>query len=269
MAVLNSSHRPWTAAAMSTLEDLEQQVRAETRLTSAATGVDILLPQHLVSIVRGRLHVRNTGVSRECKVEILTRNAPAVGEPAAIFACRAVGWCDSSEVAALNTGKRLLIWKREGKQGEIVVAERSVGRIELGWWLRHAYIGSGCVWFEENLFCRFTLPILGPSSPQPRDCTGRITFASDQTTIKFVINPRDGESSTATIASALAWGWARLRGRYVAAAEGSQPGYQSQSGRTIFYPSDQARLAELSDEQRLILLALAVWPWALYKGGGT
>lgn len=253
---------------MSTLEDLEQQVRSETRTASAAAGVDILLPHHFVSIVRGRPHVRNTGVSRECKVEMFTRNALGVGSPVAVFGCRAVGWFETREVALLNTGRRNLSWKRKGKLAEIAIDERSVGRIELGWCLRHAYIGSGWVSFGREPFCKITLPLLGPSSPQPRDCTGHVTFASDRQTIKFVINPNDAESSTATMGSALAWGWARLRGHAVPAPESSQPGHQSQSSRTIFYPSDQARLAQLSDEQRLVLLAIAVWPWSLYKGGG-
>jgi hypothetical protein len=254
---------------MSTLEDLEQQVRRETQVALAATGVDILQPQHFVSIVRGRPHVRNTGVNRECKVEMLTRNGLGAKGPVAVFGCRATGWFNTCEVALLDTGKRVLSWRRKSKQAEVAIDGRSVGRIELGWCLRHAYIGSGCVWLGGEPFCRVTLPILGPSSPQPRDCTGRATFTSDGRTIKFVINPNDAESSTATMGSALAWGWARLRGRAVATPEQSQPGQQSQSGRTIFYASDQARLAELSDEQRLILLAIAVWPWSLYKGGGT
>ena len=118
MAVSSSSHSSSTAAAMSTLEDLEQQVRSETRTASAATGVNILLPQHFVSIVRGRPHVRNTGVSRECKIEMLTRNPPGNGGPAAVFGCRAVGWFDAREVALLNTGRRILSWKRKGKHAD-------------------------------------------------------------------------------------------------------------------------------------------------------
>lgn len=269
MPVSSSSDSSWTAGTMSTVEDLEQQVRRETRVALAATAVDILKPQHFVSIVRGRPHVRNTGVSRECRVEMLTRDGLGGRGPVAVFACRAAGWFDTREVVLLDTGKRVLIWRRKGKQAEIAIDGRSVGRFELGWCLRHAYIGSGCVWLGGEPFCKITLPVLGPSSPQPCDCTGCVTFTSDRKTIKFVINPKDAESSTATMGSALAWGWARLRGRALPPPEQSQPGQQSQSGRTIFFTSDQARLAQLSDEQRLILLAVAVWPWSLYKGGGT
>jgi len=252
---------------MSALDDLEKQVKADVRLASAEAGFNILLPQHFVSIVRGKPHVCNTGLRRECRVEIFIRSSTIIQKPAAIFACRAVGWFDSWEVAALNTGDRLLIWKRQGKQAEIVIGDRVVGKIELGWWLRHAYFGSGCIWYKGEPFCRFNLPILGPTSPQPRDCTGHITVTRNRRTIKFVINPGDYKSTTATVGSALTWGWARLHGLYKAAPEGSQPGNQSHSG--VFYPSDQECFAELSDEQRLILLTIAIWPWSLYKGGGT
>jgi len=259
--VLNLTSSSRTSFGMKSSEDLERQLRSETQLASATNGPDVLLPQRFVSLVRGTTHVWNSGVSRECKVEILAKNAPGIEGPVAVFGCRARGWFDAREVALLNTGKRVLVWKREGKQAQIDIDGRTVGKIELGWCLRHAYIGSGCVWFGGQLFCRIRLPVLGPSSPQPRDCTGMVTFESDLKSIKFVINPNDADSSRVTMGAAL---WSKLRG-----VPAAIPDSKCERSKTIFYPSDQTRLAQLSDEQRLTLLALAVWPWALYKGGGT
>lgn len=252
---------------MRRLEELELQVRRETNDALAASDVNILEPKRFVSLVRGRPYVQNTGLMRECKIELFMRSELAVMGPVAIFGCRAAGWLDSYEVVLLRRAKRVLCWKRKGNRAEIVLDGRSVGMFKLGWWLRHAYIGSGCVSVGGKPFCNVRLPILGPASPQSRECTGRVTFTSDRKTIRFVINPRDTESSALRMSAGLAWGWARLRGRAAPTPEGSQPGQQSQA--TIFCASDQTRLAELSDEQRLILLAIALWPWSLYKGGGT
>ncbi len=237
---------------MISLGELERQLRSETPPASASTGFDILLPQHFVSIVRGKTEVRNFGARHGCSVELLTQSAPRLGGPAAVFGSRGFGWLDTLEVVLLNAGKRTLIWKRKGKQADIAINGKSAGRIELGWCLEHAHVGSGRVWVDGYPFCEIALPLRGPSISQTRDCTGRFTFVSDQKAIKFVISPKGSSSS-------------KVRGQVVTVAAQSAPGAKSSSGTTIFSPSDEARLTHLSDEQRMILLALAIWPWALYK----
>jgi hypothetical protein len=229
------------SAAILSLGDLERQLKEALRTEPAASGSDILLPQHFVSIVRGSTCARNIGVRRECRIEILTTGETGVDGPAAVFGSRGLGWLDTLEVVVLQAGRRLLMWRRRGKDAAVSINGKSVGRMELGWCLRHTNIGSGRVWFDGNLFCKIALPLRGPSSPQGRDCTGRFTFASDRKTIKFLIGAKDPESSDGTM----------------------------RSDATIFDPSDEARLTQISDDQRLLLLALAVWPWSLYKAGET
>jgi hypothetical protein len=136
------------------------------------------------------------------------------------------------------------MWKRRAENAEVSINGISVARIELGWCLRYANIGSGRVWFDGVPFCEFMLPLRRPSSPQARDCKGRFTFAIDRKAIKFLIAPKVPESSN-----------------------GAMPNWRSHA--TIFDPADEARLTHFSDDQRLLLLALAVWPWSLYKAGGT
>jgi hypothetical protein len=238
---------------MASLDDLERQVNDALRSESPARGLDILLPEHFVSTMRGSTYARNIGIRRECRIEILTRGEPGVGGPAAIFVSRGLGWLDTLEVVMLRTGRRTLMWKRRARQAEVSINGKSVGRIELGWILQRTNIGSGSVWFDGNPFCKIALPLRGPTSPQARDCTGRFTFASDGKEIKFLINRKDPDISRGTVESGTA-----IRRR----AE-----WQTQA--TIFNPSDEIRLTHISDDERLLLLALAVWPWSLYKSRET
>jgi hypothetical protein len=235
------------------LGDLERQLKGALRLESATNGVDILLPRHFVSVVRGGTRARNIGPKRECRAEIMTEGEPEAGGPAAVFGSRGLGWLDTLEVVVLQVGRRTLMWKRRAEKAEVSINGKSVGRIELGWCLRYANIGSGRVWFDGNPFCQIVLPLRGPSSPQPRDCTGRFTFASERKAIKFLIAPKDLESSNGTMQSGTA----------------VQPRAIWRSDATIFDPADEARLTHFSEDQRLLLLALAVWPWSLYKPGET
>jgi len=239
------------SAAMISLRDLERQLQEELRPVSAAKRVDILPPHEFVSVVRGSTCARNTGVRRECKIEIQTEGEPGVGGPAAVFGSRVLGWLDTLECVVLHAGARSLTWKRKGKDAAVSINGRSAGRIELGWCLQHAHIGSGRVWFDGEPFCEIALPLRGPSSPQARDCTGRFTFAKDRKAIKFLINPKDVESSDGTM---------RLEA-------GVEPRAKWRSHATIFDPADEALLTHFSDDQRLLLLALAVWPWSFYKAG--
>jgi hypothetical protein len=241
------------SAAMVSLGDLERQLKEALRPESAANGLDILHPEHFVSIVRGGTDARNIGVRRECRIEILTQGEPGVGGPAAIFGSRGLGWLDTLEVVLLHAGWRTLMWKRRGGHAEVSINGKSVGRIELGWCLLHTNIGSGRVWFDGDPFCKIALPLRGPSSPQAHDCTGRFTFSSDREAIKFLISPRDPDIASATTPSGAAL----------------QPHAKWRSHATIFDPADETRLTHLSDDQRLLLLALAVWPWSLYKSGET
>ncbi len=236
---------------MISLGDLERQLKNALRPVSPASGVDILLPQHFVSIVRGSTYARTVGDRRESKIEILIKGEPGVGGPAAVFGSLGLGWLDSLEYVLLQVGARCLSWKRNGRHAEVSINGKSAGRIELGWLLLHARIGSGRVWFDGNPFCKIALPLHGPSSPQERDCAGRFTFASDQKVIKFLINSKDVESSDGTMKLEV----------------GAQPRAKWRSHATIFDPSDEARLTLLSEDQRLLLLALAVWPWSIYKAG--
>ncbi len=257
---------------MNMLEDLAAELRNDLRPTSTVSSHDILAPENYVSITHGTPFVRNTGWNRECRIEMgLSSHSGGTGclGATALFGCRAVGWIDSYEVALLDTGRHVLTWKRQGREATVAVDGNSTGRIKLGWWLRHAYVGSGFVWFAGEPFCEFTLPVFGPSAPQPHDCTGHFTFVSDQASIKFVIHPRDTESSVAMMRSGIAWGWNKMLGRSVPIPEGSQPGVRSHPSGTVFHPADKPRLAQLSSEQRLLLLGLAVWSWSLYKGGAT
>jgi hypothetical protein len=241
------------SGAAGSLGDLERQLKDALRPPSAAIGLDILLPEHFVSIVRGSTHARNIGVRRECRIDILALGEPGIGGPAAVFGSRGLGWLDTLEVVLLHAGRRTLMWKRKGKHAEVSINGENVGRIELGWCLRHVNIGTGRVWFGGDPFCKIALPLRGPSSPQARDCTGRFTFASDREAIKFLINPKDADISKGTSQ----WG----------AAAQSRAKWRSHA--PIFDPSDEARLVHYSDDQRLLLLALAVWPWSLYKSGET
>jgi hypothetical protein len=263
------------SAATISLGDLERQLRSETPAASTTTGFDILLPQHFISIRRGKTRVRYAGAKRECSIELQTQITPRIGGPAAAFGSRGLGWLDTLEVVLLNTDKRTLMWKRTGKQTEITINGKSAGRMEIGWCLQHFGIGSGSVWFDGDPFCKIELPVFGPSSPQPHDCTGRFTFASDQKVIRFLISPKSEESpkelesSNVPVKSGFALNWAKLRDHAVRIAEKSQAGADLPSNGTIFYPSDEARLTQLSAEQRMLLLSLAVWPWSLYKRGGA
>jgi hypothetical protein len=116
------------------IEDvLEEKLKGETRFTSAKADLDILAPEHFVSMVRGKTDVKNTGITRECRVEIFTRTAAKVLSLSGVFGCRGAGWLDSCEVVLLNTGNRTLVWKRKGRQGDIFIDGRKAGRIEFGW----------------------------------------------------------------------------------------------------------------------------------------
>jgi hypothetical protein len=187
---------------------------------------------------------------------------PARPRPPCSYVAPQAGWI-CLEAAVLATGRHVLCWRRRGRQAEIAIDEKGVGRIELGRWLRHAYVGSANIWLGGEPFCRISLPVFR-SEPQRRDCTGRITFATDQAIIKFVISPREENSLTEALGPVLAWAWSRIRHAPVPVRAG-----RCDRVDTIFYPSDRDRLTMLSDAQRMILLAFAVWPWALYKGGGT
>jgi hypothetical protein len=238
-----------TAAAMISLGDMARELEDAFRSVSAAAGVEVLLPHNFVSVVRGSTYARNVGIRRECRIEIQTKGEPGVEGPAAVFGSRGLGWLDTLEVVSLRAGTRTLVWKRKGKHAEVTINGKSAGRIELGWWLQQVHIGSGRVWFEGKPFCKIVLPFSGPSSPQARDCTGHFTFASDRARIKFLINPKDGASSYGTTKS----------------EAGARPRAKWRSHTTIFDPADEARLTLFSDDQRLLLLALAVWPWSIYK----
>jgi hypothetical protein len=235
---------------MIALGDLERQLKDAVRPESVANRVDILLPQHFVSTVLGSANARNVGsansrnvgVRRECRIEILAQGEPAPGAPAAVFGSCGLGWLDTLEVVVLHTANRTLMWKRRDKEAAVTINGKSRGRIELGWCLRYANIGSGLVWFDGDPFCEIALPLRGPSATQTRDCKGRLTFTSDRTAIKFLIKPKEPEGSN-----------------------GTMPG----GAATIFDPADEARLSHISADQRLLLLALAVWPWTLYKAGAT
>jgi hypothetical protein len=228
---------------------LERQLKDAIRPEAVTNGLDILLPHHFVSIVRGSANARNDGVRREFQVDILPKGEPGAGGPAAVFGSRGLRWLDTLEVVLLQAGRRTLIWKRRGKDAEVSINGQTAARIELGWFLQHTNIGSGRVWFEGDPFCEIALPLRRPTSPQTRDCTGLFTFLSDRKTIKFLITPKDFESSGGTSQSGAA----------------VQPRANWRSHATIFDPKDEARLTHISDDQRLLLLALAVWPWSLYK----
>jgi hypothetical protein len=234
---------------MISLRDLERQLSEELRPVSTANGVDILLPHNFVSIVRGSTYARNVGVRRECRIELRPKGEPGVDAPAAVFGSRGLGWLDTLEYVLLQAGTRKVTWKRKGKHAEISVNGKSVGQIELGWFLQHTHVGSGRVLFDGDPFCEIALPFRGPTSPQARDCTGLFTFASDQKAIKFLISPKDVESPDGTTKS----------------EAGAQPRAKWRSHATIFDPADEARLSHISNDQRLLLLALAVWPWSIYK----
>lgn len=248
---------------MNDLNELARRLRTEVRIDRPEAGPDLLDPRRFTSIVRGTTTVQNTGLRRECKIELLLAGASRLSGPAALFGCSGAGWLDTKEVAMLNTGQRILSWRRIGRRSELAIDDRSVGRIHLGWFLRHAYVGSGRVSVRGNPFCTFILPILGPSSPQPNDCCGRFILSGGRGMIRFVIQPKDVEGTSISIFSALSWGLARLRG-----APALLPTRMAENDGTIFYPSDRDRLAGLADDERLILLGIAVWPWSLYKGGG-
>jgi hypothetical protein len=253
---------------ISKVDEIEREIHDQTRLSLVDPGIDILLPQQFVSLIRGNIYVRHSFRRRECRIELIAKH-PHTGadKVAAIFGCCGFGSITACEVALLNTGKHVLIWKRKGNESQITLDGRFFGRVHLGWLLQHAYIGSGTVWISHKPFCKFKLPVFGPSSPQSQDCTGKITLPNDRQGVKFIINSRDTGSAKVMVGSVFRWAWARLFWNAACIPKGAQPGAQSDGD--IFYRSDEARLAQLTDEQRLVILALAVWPWSLYKGGGT
>jgi hypothetical protein len=236
---------------MLSLRDLDRQLWEEVRPISAANGVDILEPHNFVSIVRGRTGARMIGPRRESRIEVLTQGEPGVGVPAAIFGSRALGWLDTLEVVLIFAGTRNLTWKRNGKQGDVLINGRIAGRVELGFLLQHAHIGSGRVWFDGDPFCEIALPFRGPASPQKRDCTGRFTFTSDRKSIKFLLNPKQVAGAEGGMKS----------------EEATGSGAKWRTHTPIFDPADETRLACLSADQRLLLLALSLWPWSTYKVG--
>jgi len=234
---------------MVSLGELERQLKNALQPVFAPHGIDILHPQHFVTIVRGDTYARSAGDRRESRIEILIKGEPGVGGPAALFGSRGLGWLDTLEYVLLQVGARSLSWKRKGKHAEVSINGKTVGRIELGWWLEHTHIGTGRVWFDGKPFCQIALPFRRPTSPQTRNCTGRFTFAEDQKAIKFLICPMDADSSQGAMKS----------------EAGAQPHANWRTHTTIFDPSDEAWLTHFSNDQRMLLLALAVWPWAIYK----
>jgi hypothetical protein len=241
------------SAAGISLRDLERQLKEELPTVFAANGESILLSHNFVSLVRARTSVRDVGARRECRIEFQTQGEPGADAPVAIFGSRGLGWLDTLEVVMLNAGARSLTWKRQGKYAGITINGNSVGRMELGWLLQHTHIGTGRVWFDGEPFCDFALPFRPPSTPQKSDCTGTFTFLTDRAAIKFLINPKEADVSNEAMKS----------------GAGPQSRATWRTHTTIFNPADEVRLAHISEDQRLLLLALTVWPWAIYKVPGT
>jgi len=243
------------------LTELENQLEADARLAQNVTDIDILLPENMVRIVRGNVVMRDGLSGRECRIELWIQDASQKLSVAAVFVCRGYGVFNNYEVALLATKRTRLFWKRIGNNADLAINGNAIVRWKLSWALRLFYAGSGKIWCNDKPFCTIFLPIIGPSSPQMHDCTGRFLLCSCEI-VKFKINPAEEtvlkKRRRRTLKEILS---IMLGGKVPASFEGID------GARSIFYASDINILSRMTEEQRMTVLALAVWPLSLYKGG--
>src|ERR1035438_5855519 len=247
---------------MTTLDKLTNLVEERTHIPANLTNIDILQPRHFTQVVRGNYSMRDGLSDRECIIELWTPENSHEPKLAGLFVSRGCGWFNNYEVATLVTGSSRLSWKRVGNNAEMKVNGTPIGKFSLGWLLRLTYIGSGKVWFNGEPFCEFGLPFFGPSGSQRHDCTGYFKLLTCGQNVKFVLNPGGTNSFQGRKVVAL---------KEVCSQFSRRPSgdsfQQTQNSHPIFYGTDQSAFAKISEGQRLVLLALALWPLSLYKLG--